>query len=192
MGKGIFKTAFKDWGVVNFLQDKVGKSAGDIAKNVGDVVLKGESPVKAVMDIIRGEGGTRLTQKDIMKAVELAEKDMERYQMELEFEKLHNEGVANARDAEIRRLQSSDNALTRNMNTIIALTVIIGYFLIVGLVVFQEISPESRRLVDIAFGAIGSSLVTIIGYYFHRSQREDKIIPSNLDDFLKPKNKSKQ
>lgn len=171
--KPFYKTAFSDWGLVNFLQDKVGDKAGDIAKNVAEVVLMGESPVKAVMDIVRGDNSGKFSQEDILKAMDLAEKDFERYKQEVELEKLYNEGVSNARSAELDRMRLSENWVTRNMNTIIALVVIVGYFGLVTMVIFTTIEPSAQRILDIAFGTISGALLTIIGYYFHRSKRED-------------------
>ncbi len=87
---------------------------------------------------------------------------------------LEMQDVQNARNSEMIRMQASKNAFTRNMNTILAASIILGAFGLVGVLIFtDDIGGNSQTLVNVAFGAIFTAFTTVTGYYFGKSSRED-------------------
>lgn len=162
------KKPIKEWGVVKFLTRKLPDIGGEIVGGLADVAM-GESPVKVVRDRILGEAKKRdeLTPEDL----ELIELQLDQA---LDMAKLQNEESANARQTEIDRYKYAENVVSRNMNTILACTVVLGYFILVAaLMVFDDVGTNNQRLIDVAFGAIGASLMQIMNHYFGRSKRED-------------------
>jgi hypothetical protein len=155
---------FKDWGVVNFLQDKLGKAGEDIAKNIGDVVLKGESPAKAVMDVIRGSE-SNFSAKDVMDAQELLERDLALYEKEIRLEELENEDRERASN-QFLEMQKSDSWLTRNYVMLLATIVIIFGFSMVGTLIFKEIPEGNKTLFTAAFGYVLGAVSTVVIFFF--------------------------
>lgn len=158
------KTPFKDWGVVNFLQDKIGKAGGDIAKNIGDVVLKGESPVKAVMDVIRGSEN-KFSASDVLSAQEMLERDLAMYEKEIRLEELENED-RNRASEQFAMMQASDSWLTRNYVMLLATIVIIFGFTMVGILIFKEIPEGNKTLFTAAFGYVLGAVSTVVIFFF--------------------------
>jgi hypothetical protein len=155
---------FKDWGVVNFLQERLGKAGGDIAKNIGDVVLKGESPAKAVMDVIRGSE-SNFSAKDVMDAQDLLERDLALYEKEIRLEELENEDRERASN-QFLEMQKSDSWLTRNYVMLLATIVIIFGFSMVGTLIFKEIPEGNKTLFTAAFGYVLGAVSTVVIFFF--------------------------
>lgn len=163
------KKPIRDWGVTKFLTRKLPNVAGDIIGGLTDVVL-GESPVKVVRDRILGEAKSRkdLTPEDL----QLIELQLDQA---LSMAEIRHKEAADARATEIDRYKYAENAISKNMTTILASIVVVGYFsLVAALMIFDDVGTNNQRLIDVAFGAIGASLVQIMNHYFGRTKREDE------------------
>lgn len=156
--------AFKNWGIVNFLQKKVGKAGGDIAKNIGDVVLKGESPLKAVMDVIRGSE-QQFSGADVLEAQELLERDLAMYEKEIRLEELENEDRQRA-SQQFEMMQKSDSWIVKHFVVILATIVIVFGFSMVGTLIFKEIPEGNRTLFTAAFGYVLGAVSTVVIFFF--------------------------
>lgn len=170
MKKPFWKTPVKDWGVVNFLQEKGADIGGDLVQNITDVVLRGESPVKAVADVIRGDGGKKLTQEDMAKAMELASSLERQLEHEEKMQELENADRENARAMEKVRLQSG-SAFIKRFTYILAILLIAGAFVMLGIITFTEIPEGNKTLFNVAFGYIWGSFSTVIAYYFGDNEK---------------------
>lgn len=155
---------FKDWGVVNFIQDKVGKAGGDIAKNIADVVLKGEHPAKAVMDVIRGNEDS-FTKADVMNAQEMLERDLALYEKQIRIEELENEDRERA-TGQFLEMQKSESWLTRNYVLMLATIIVVFGFLMVGTLIFKEIPDGNKTLFTAAFGYVLGAVSTVVIFFF--------------------------
>lgn len=170
MKKPFWKTPVKDWGVVNFLEDKVGGVGEDVLKNLGDVVLKGEPIHKAVLDVVLGDNEaipkSKFSTEDIGKLMGLAEKDQRTIEQEMKLADLENQDRANAREAERARLKSGDKFIAR-FTYILALLMIAGSFTLLGMLLFVEVPDENETLVNVAFGVMFTTgLASVFQYYF--------------------------
>lgn len=161
MGKPI-----KDWGVVKFLTKKLPKAGKDIATNVADVVIGGESVSKAVGDIIRGNEGDQLSKEDIAKAYELAELDQKRYQMELADRQ-------DARSMQVENLKHGDRFTKRFVYWYAgAMTFLI--FVVLILLFFVEIPSDNKRIIDMIIGGLVTTGLSGIFQYFFGSSSGSK------------------
>lgn len=150
----------KDWGVVKFLSKKLPKAAGDIASNVADVVLRGESPIKAVLDVIRGG---ELTPEETAKAIELAQIDHEEYLADLEDRK-------NARAMQIEALKSDDKFAKRFIYYYAAAMTAMVFF-VIAMLFFVEIPEDNKRIIDMVMGVIvGTGLAGVFNFFFGSSE----------------------
>lgn len=149
---------FKDWGVVNFLQDKI----GDVGKEIVDVVARGESPLKAATDLIFGDKGGQLTEAEKKQALELARID-------------HEQWMASVKDRQhARETFTEDNSLHKIYaygfgGAYIVLTLLflwIGYKWSVDNV---EVNEFVITLVSTLFGAMSSKVNTITDFLFGSS-----------------------
>lgn len=174
--KPFWKTPVKDWGVVNFLKGKGADIGGDLVSNITDVVLRGESPIKAVADVIRGNGGDKLSKQDVAKAMELAQQDAERLRIERDLFEKEIEDTGDARDTEIERMRSPKAAwITRNATTLLSIFICVGAMsLTTALIFVDDISQQAAPLINVAFGAIFSLLAGMGGYYYGRNHNDDE------------------
>lgn len=156
--------AFRNWGIVNFLQEKVGKAGGDIAKNIGDVVLKGESPLKAVMDVIRGSE-QQFTGADVLKAQDLLERDLAMYKKEIALQELENEDRQRA-SKQFEMMQKSQSWIVKHFVVILATIVIVFGFSMVGALIFIEIPQGNKTLFTAAFGYVLGAVSTVVIFFF--------------------------
>lgn len=171
MGKPI-----KEWGVVKFLSKKLPKAAGGIASNVADVVIKGESPVKAVLDVIRGEGGAELSKEEIAQAVELAEHDHKEYLAEIKDRQ-------DARAMQVENLKYGDRFTKRFVYWYAgAMTFLI--FVVLILLFFVEIPSDNKRIIDMIIGGLVTTGLSGIFQYFFGSSEGSKNKESMLSNIM--------
>lgn len=154
-----------NWGVVNFLKSGI----GDVAEELTDVVLRGESPIKAVTDLVLGERGNDLPQSVKANAINMAESDWLNYQAEMKHEeemaKIQNAGRERAQQAEMARMNSS-SSLIKHFTYIIAIILLVGAFLLLGVLIFKEIPEANNTLFNVAFGYVFGAFTSVIAYYF--------------------------
>ncbi len=152
---------------IDLLTKKAPKLAGKAAKLVASVATGGKSD--QVLNLFKKdvENSTELSQED--KEIVLAQMESDLSAFELEVK-----DTANARASEIARLQTAKNPITRNINTWLAVTIILGAFgLVATLITVDDIGATAQTLVNVAFGAIFTAFTTVTGYYFGRSKKED-------------------
>lgn len=77
------------------------------------------------------------------------------------LEQIAAEDRANARAREI--------AVKDRLPAVLAVSVTIGFFLLITLIVFRTIPMESQAIVNIMVGSLGTAWVGIINYYFGSS-----------------------
>lgn len=162
------KKPFKEWGVVKFLTNKVPKAAGKVVGEVADVALRGESPLKAISDLLTGDDDfAQLSPEDIAKARELAQMDFER-------EKAYLKDIQDARgmQTEIGTSQHSTR-LSKNFIYYFAMGVAGSMLIIVLLLFFIQIPEDNKRIIDMLLGAFVGILVSI-GTFFYGSSMGSK------------------
>lgn len=155
-------------GFVDFLTKKAPKLGAKAGALVASIATGGRSD--QIIEMFKGEvmASTELSQDDKDIIMKQMEQDLAGFEMELEE-------VQNARLAEVQRMKISSNAFTRNMNTILAGSIIAGAFGLVGILIFtDDIGGNSQTLVNVAFGAIFTAFTTVTGYYFGKSSQEEK------------------
>lgn len=153
----------KEWGVVKFLRDK----GIDAADQVKDVILKGESPIKAAADFIFGEGSD-LPVHDKEMIMQKAEQDFEKW-------KLSVEDRQNARE-----LYKHDN----QMQKVFAYGFGGAYILVTLTMIWMawnlatadvELNEFFITIISTVFGAMSSKVNTIADFLFGTSLNKDKI-----------------
>ena len=153
---------------VDFLTNKAPKLGAKAGALVASIATGGRSD--QIIELFKGEvmASTELSQDDKDIIMRQMEQDLSKFDMELQE-------VQNARLAEVQRMKMSSNAFTRNMNTILAGSIIAGAFGLVGILIFtDDIGGNSQTLVNVAFGAIFTAFTTVTGYYFGKSSQEEK------------------
>jgi hypothetical protein len=161
---------FKDWGVVNFLQEKLGKAGGDIAKNIGDVVLKGESPAKAVMDVIRGSE-SNFSAKDVMDAQELLERDLALYEKEIRLQELENERQKEGEAFTERMMKAPES---RKYTERLSFFFILGFTALVIATLFMgdRLTAIATNILFFALGVFADGVGAIRQRYFGSSDKD--------------------
>lgn len=160
------KKKLTNLGFVELLARKAPKLGAKAATVVASIATGGRSD--QILDLFKKEveGSTELSGED----KEIILNQMNHDLREIEMEMLD---VQNARSNELARMQASRNAFTRNMNTILAASIILGAFGLVGVLIFtDDIGGNSQTLVNVAFGAIFTAFTTVTGYYFGKSSKE--------------------
>lgn len=160
------KKKLANLGFVELLARKAPKLGAKAATVVASIATGGRSD--QILDLFKKEveGSTELSGED----KEIILNQMNHDLREIEMEMLD---VQNARSNELARMQASRNAFTRNMNTILAASIILGAFGLVGVLIFtDDIGGNSQTLVNVAFGAIFTAFTTVTGYYFGKSSKE--------------------
>lgn len=162
------KKPFKEWGVVKFLTDKVPKAAGKVVSEVADVALRGESPIKAISDLITGDDDfAQLSPQDIAKAHELAKMDFER-------EKAFLKDIQDARSMQTDIATSRHSTrLSKNFIYYFATGVAGSMLVVVLLLFFVQIPEDNKRIIDMLLGAFVGILVSI-GTFFYGSSMGSK------------------
>lgn len=161
------KKKLANLGFIDLLTKKAPKLGAKAATVVASIATGG-----------RSDKILELFQKEVESSTELSGDDKEiiltQMQHDLKDFELEMQDVQNARNSEMIRMQASKNAFTRNMNTILAASIILGAFGLVGVLIFtDDIGGNSQTLVNVAFGAIFTAFTTVTGYYFGKSSRED-------------------
>ena len=160
------KKKLANLGFIDLLTKKAPKLGAKAATVVASIATGG-----------RSDKILELFQKEVESSTELSGDDKEiiltQMQHDLKDFELEMQDVQNARNSEMIRMQASKNAF-RNMNTILAASIILGAFGLVGVLIFtDDIGGNSQTLVNVAFGAIFTAFTTVTGYYFGKSSRED-------------------
>lgn len=90
-----------------------------------------------------------------------------------ELKKLEVADRMNARDLHAKRLQSKD-PLIRRIVPIIAICIMLFYFLMIAGLYFVEIPEANQALINVALGIIGTGLFGgVVGFYFGNSQKQN-------------------
>tara|TARA_Y100001972_G_scaffold128846_1_gene192124 strand:- start:10541 stop:11032 length:492 start_codon:yes stop_codon:yes gene_type:complete len=151
---------------VDILTKKAPKLGAKAATMIASIATGGRSD--QLLGLFRDELGqsSELSQDDKEVILAQMEQDLKVWQTEIQ-------DVQHAREAELKRMNAG-NAFTRNMNTILAASIIAGAFGLVGILIFtDDIGGNSQTLVNVAFGAIFTAFTTVTGYYFGKSSREE-------------------
>ena len=162
------KKKLPKFGFVDFLTKKAPTLGAKAGALVASIATGGRSD--QIIELFKGElmASTELSKDDKDIILKQMEQDLSKFDMELQE-------VQNARLAEVQRMKMSSNAFTRNMNTILAGSIIAGAFGLVGILIFtDDIGGNSQTLVNVAFGAIFTAFTTVTGYYFGKSSQEEK------------------
>ena len=131
---------FKDWGVVNFLQDKVKAPgvAGKVLELAADTVTGGT--FSKVKDLVLGSDELTDTEKQLA-LVEL-NLDNERYLADLQDRK-------DARAMAVSLNESKESSwLAKNFVFVLQLTLVLSAILFGVVIIFVEIPEANRRLVE--------------------------------------------
>lgn len=159
------------WGITNALK----KHVGNVGEQIADVVIRGESPVKAVADLVFGESGKDIPQNLKEQYIEMTANDFERYKIEmeneLELKRLRSAERGEARSAETERA-TSGSGIAKHFTYYLAVAVVVCAFaLLLALMIFQI--PESNEtLINVAFGYVWGGFTSIIAFYFGASESE--------------------
>lgn len=157
----------KEWGIVKFLTKKAPNIAGEVIGGIADVAM-GKNPVKVVTDRISGsiKNSKELSEEDKELALELLDQDLAR-------EKLILEDRANARMTELKLAQSDTRNSRRALlfRYLLATFTLFAGFGMVGLMIFYEVPPENKSIIDTITGFLfGTGIGTILNYYFGSSE----------------------
>lgn len=162
------KKKLKNLNFIDFLTKKAPKLGAQAGKLVASIATGGRSD--QIIDLLKGQvmESNELSEDDKEIILKQMEQDLSEFEMEIE-------DVQNARISEIERMKASKNVFTRNMNAILASSIIAGAFGLVGILIFtDDIGGNSQTLVNVAFGAIFTAFTTVTGYYFGKSSQEEK------------------
>lgn len=168
----------KEWGIVKFLTKKAPNIAGDIIGGVADVAM-GKNPIATVRDRIQGQikDSEELSEEDKELALELFNQDLER-------EKLALEDRANARNLEANLANMNTRGARRALlfRYLLASFTLFAGFSMVGLMIFYEVPPENKSIIDTITGFLfGTGIGTILNYYFGSSDTGE----TSAEDVLK-------
>lgn len=156
------KKKLANLGFVDLLIKKAPKLGAKAATVVASIATGGRSDKILELFQKEVEVSTELSDDDKEIILNQMQHDLNEFEMEIQ-------DAQNARNAEFKR-QNSKNAFTRNMNTILAASIIAGAFGLVGILIFtDDIGGNSQTLVNVAFGAIFTAFTTVTGYYFGKS-----------------------
>lgn len=156
------KKKLANLGFVDLLTKKAPKLGAKAATVVASIATGGRSDKILELFQKEVEVSTELSDDDKEIILNQMQHDLNEFEMEIQ-------DAQNARNAEFKR-QNSKNAFTRNMNTILAASIIAGAFGLVGILIFtDDIGGNSQTLVNVAFGAIFTAFTTVTGYYFGKS-----------------------
>ena len=154
------KTPFKDWGIVNFLQDKLPGAATDIAGAVASIATGG-NPAKVIASLFAGRD--ELSKNDLQKAQQLFINDLER-------EKMIDADRADARamNTEIATSEYS-SWLARNFIYLMSSFLLLAATFFGVALIYVEIPPDNRRLVEMfADVFLFAGGVAVIQYFIGR------------------------
>ena len=161
------KKKLANLGFIDLLTKKAPKLGAKAATVVASIATGGRSDKILELFQKEVESSTELSGDDKQIILTQMRPDLKDFELEMQ-------DVQNARNSEMIRMQASKNAFTRNMNTILAASIILGAFGLVGVLIFtDDIGGNSQTLVNVAFGAIFTAFTTVTGYYFGKSSRED-------------------
>ncbi len=82
-----------------------------------------------------------------------------------EVEQLISLGNSDRDSARKREMEVKDN-VPRNL----AYTLLVGFFAVMGFLMFATVPVGSRDLLNILLGMLGTSVVSVVSYYFGSSQ----------------------
>jgi hypothetical protein len=154
------KTPFKDWGIVNFLQDKLPDAAEDIAGAVANIATGG-NPAKVIASLFAGRD--ELSKNDLQKAQQLFINDLER-------EKMIDADRADARamNTEIATSEYS-SWLARNFIYLMSSFLLLAATFFGVALIYVEIPPDNKRLVEMfADVFLFAGGVAVIQYFIGR------------------------
>lgn len=88
---------------------------------------------------------------------------------------LENQERANARQREVELAKSGYGTwLGKNVTPLIALFTIGATFILIGVLIFYEVTSSQRDLVIYMLGIMSSAVVSVLGYYFGSSDSSAK------------------
>lgn len=183
MGKPFWKTPIKDWGSINWIQDKIGKPLssnllGKITEQVAD-----SNPITGVLfDLIMDDSeeelpATKFNQDDLRKISQLGKQDQKVLDYEIRMAELENQDAQRATDRELEILQNEDIGwLNKHIMPILSFTVITGVILLLSaLIMADQIGDNVFQLLTVTFGQLLSVLAMVYAHYFGRNHKSDQI-----------------
>jgi hypothetical protein len=128
---------------------------------------------------ISGDGHQEVTPESIMKVVGDPEAIMKMKQFELEHaleleklaleaERLRLTDVAGARSREV---ETTKTVGKRDINLyVLSWVLVLGFFVLVGLLMFRQLPPDSTGVVFMLFGALSTGFGQVMQYFFGSSK----------------------
>ena len=148
-----------------------GPLAGAAATSIADKLGASSKTVEAVKELVAGNS---LTPEQISQ-IKLAEIEFEKFlkQNAIDLEKIHAEDRSSARELQ--------KATASNIPAILAVSVTIGFFGILGWMLASE-TPKSEALY-IMLGSLGTAWTSIIAFYFGSSHgsSQKNVLPSSMN-----------
>ncbi len=180
------KTPFKDLGVVNFIQDKIGKKLKE--STVSNIVRKATDGIPIVglaMDLVLGSEpdvpANKFSTTDLEKLTKIAQNDqkaidayveLEKVKAELEKERLkaQNEETQSARDRELAVLNNENsNWADKNIMEIMAVLAWVGAIALAFVIILNgDLGENAFQLLTGAFTQLFAVLIMVYGYYFSK------------------------
>lgn len=81
----------------------------------------------------------------------------------------HEDEIARLAEQDRESARDRQKAIKDKVPAILALSVTLGFFALLGFVAFHGVNPNSERLIDTMTGIIGGAWVTVFTYYFGSS-----------------------
>lgn len=183
--KPFYKTAIKDWGAINFIEEKIGKSLpAQVIATIAEKVAKSNPITSIVMDLVTGSDpsvdSAKFSATDMATLIKRADSDQKLIdaeirlaEIELEKQKAVIDDVANAREAQQFR-DTSTNPFIRFFSYLLAITIVGMSFGTLGILVFKAIPETNQTLFNVAFGYIWGAFTTIVAFFFGSSDTDKK------------------
>lgn len=87
----------------------------------------------------------------------------------------YQESMFRAELADVDSARKREMAVQDITPRVLALVVTVGFFGLLGFLVFHEAPAGSRDILNIMIGALGAGFGSVLGYYFGSSQTGDKL-----------------
>jgi len=127
---------------------------------------------------------------DPQSALKLKMAEMD-YQIALGKQKIDEQQIYINDTQNARNMQVETTKVTGHRDTnlyVLAWTIVLGFFGLVGLMFFQDIPKDSNGVVFMLFGALAAAFGSVVGYFFGSSKSSaDKTVLLAQAEGIKPK-----
>ncbi len=154
---------FKDTGFGKFL-NKAKEFIPDVL-DIADTVITG-GKVGDVIDVVQGKIGER-AQHNARAQELLAQLEMHRREWELEWETIHLQDIANARQREVELAKTGQRDY---MTYIVGGLVLLVFSFQVLFLAFKTIPEGNEKMFYYLMGIVDTAVVSIVSYYFGSSK----------------------